>query len=104
MPRGNAQLNPREVRKRLLIVESELNRQLLSEDGRVFLGKIGTLAEHTANLRELMTLGMSVASAFRSKKNEAEVSGRRSWLQTITNSVRFGTSLLNTFRNGKGRQ
>lgn len=103
MPQGNAYLNNLAARKELLIIESEINRRLLLKDGRVLAGELSDLREQTAHLQGLVTLGVAVISALR-PGNESASTKKRSWIEPILNTMRLGTSLWSTFRNGKGRE
>jgi hypothetical protein len=93
-----SQLTPLETRKQLLLVESELNRaQLLNElhdlkneihHLKHLVGTIGSMASLAANLTATFS---AVGQAF-SHREEGE-NENSSWLSTLLDGVKVGTSL-----------
>lgn len=104
MPQGNAYLKNFAARKQLLIVESELNRRLLLEDGRVLARELRALRDQAAQWQGVVGVGVALVSALRSKKDEAPSSKKRSWVTPIVETVRLGASLWTAFRDGKERK
>jgi hypothetical protein len=102
MPQGNPHLNNLATRKQLLIVESELNRRVLLEDGRVLTREFHSWREQAAHLQDLVSLGVAVFSALQSRET-APSPEKRSWIAPIMDTLRLGASLWTTFRDGKGR-
>jgi hypothetical protein len=98
MSRKNPQLTSLETRKQLLLVESELNRVQLLNELRDFkneiqhlkhqVGAIGFVASLAANLTATFS---AVGRAF-SHRDEVE-NGKPSWISTLLNGAKAGTSL-----------
>jgi hypothetical protein len=103
MPEENPRLRNLATRKQLLIVESELNRRMLIEDGRAMAREFHLLGERATHWRGLITAGIATIAAFRSRTEPSPI-GKRSWFGSILNTVRVGTSLWTALRNGKGRR
>lgn len=91
------------ARKQLLITESEINRLLLKEGGRALAREVHDFSQRAGQLRGLVTVALAAFSAFHAG-TAAPPAGKRSWFGSIVNTVRLGTSLWSTFRNGKGRE
>ena len=93
-----AQLTPLETRKRLLLVESELNRvQLLREAGE-FKNEIRRLKEQACEISSLASSAAKLAGMFSavgrvfSHREDGE-KGSGSWISTLFNGAKAGASL-----------
>ncbi len=89
--------------KQLLITESELNRLLLKQDGKVLAGDVRDFNQRTAQLCGLVAVAMAAFSAVKSG-TAAPPTKKQSWFEPILNTVRLGTSLWSAFQNGRGRE
>jgi hypothetical protein len=88
-----AKVNGLAVRKRLLVAESELNRQAIAKDLRVVAGKAATLARWALlgwKACPVLRLGMKLARAF-SAKRRARSTGV---VSTLLSALRFGRYVL----------
>jgi hypothetical protein len=103
MPEGNPRLRNLATRKQLLIVESELNRRSLIEDGRASAYDLHGFGERVAYWRGVIIAGLAAISAFPSR-TEPSPTGKRSWFGPFLDTLHLGTSLWTTLRNGKGRR
>ncbi len=99
----NPRLRNLAARKQLLVIESELNRHLLVEDGRAMKRAVHDFGERTMQWRGIVTAGLAAFSAFRSRPKTPPTE-KRSWFGPVLDTVRLGASLWSSFRNGKGRQ
>jgi len=96
MPR----VNPLQLRKELLIAESELNRAQLIEDWQAMTVGVRTL---TARVKSISSLASAVAllvaagSAFRRERAATE-SAKSSWLQMAIKGAEVAGSLWLAFR------
>jgi hypothetical protein len=93
-------LRNRARRKQLLIVESEINRHLLMKDGGALVRELHELGERTGQLHGLIAAVIAAFSAAKSG-GDAPPPRKRSWTESIFNTVRLGTSLWSAVRNGK---
>jgi hypothetical protein len=104
-----SQLTSLETRKQLLLVESELNRAQLLNELRDFKNEIhhlknqacemGSIAASTAKLAATFS---AIGQAF-SHRNEGE-EGKPSWISTLLNGAKAGTSLWHLFRSCRGKE
>jgi len=88
-----------ETRKRILVMESELNRAHLCHE-------VALLADELRNVSGQLQSAASVASSFFTSfapesngAAEEPAPAKPSWLSTIVRGVRFGTSLWLAFRS-----
>jgi hypothetical protein len=91
------------ARKQLLITESEINRLLLKNEGKAIAREVHDFGQRAMQLKGLMAMATAAFSAVKSE-TVAPPTGKRSWFEPILSTVRLGTSLWSTFRNGKGRE
>jgi hypothetical protein len=103
MPERNPRLRNPATHKQLLIIESELNRRLLIEDGRASAHDLHGFGERAAYWRGVVTAGFVAFLAFQSK-TEAPATGKRSPFGPFLDTLRLGASLWTTLRNGKERR
>ena len=91
-----SRMNPLESRKRLLIAESEINRNQIIQEWQTITDGVHSLAAQAKSISSLVSAGvLLVASvaAFRRRKTKP-ASTKFSWLQTILK----GAGLISTFR------
>ena len=100
MPGRNTRVNPLELRKQLLIAESELNRAQLSEEWQKmtegvhsFAGRVKSVGS-VASAAALLVAGMS---AFR-RRRAGPAGAKPSWSQRILNGARLASSIWFAFR------
>ena len=99
-------LNPLELRKQLLIAESELNRAQLVQEWRAMGDGVRSIADRA---RTVSSIASTVASliaglaSFRRKKS-APAGEKTSWLQTILKGAGLISTVWQAFRlRGGGR-
>jgi hypothetical protein len=100
MPR----VNPLQLRKELLVAESELNRDLLIEDWRAMTEGVrgfGVRVKAVSSLASAAALFVSAVSAFR-RSRAASNGGKFSWLQTALQGTKIVSSVWLAFR-ARGR-
>jgi len=97
-----SRLTPLEVRKQLLIVESEVNRTQLEHTWRHLRSKAGELAEQArsacSTITSFASIGVAGFQAFR-KLRMSRRTGKSSWLANLMEGVRLGTALWTTIRS-----
>ncbi len=97
-----SQLTPLETRKQLLLVESELNRVQLVNEVRDFKSEIQRLKHQVGGIVSTAELATKVAGAFSevgrafSHRDEDE---KPSWISTLLNGAKAGTSLWRWIRS-----
>lgn len=96
----NHHLSPLESRKRLLIVESELNRALLGQEWRAMVTEAQTLARKAGIIGSWASLAASLAAglAFWRRKKPAPIGEKSSWLQVILKGGQLAGLLWSAFR------
>ena len=99
-------LNPLELRKQLLIAESELNRTQLVQDFQGVADGVHALANQARILSFVVPAAASLVASlvsFRRKKN-APAAGKTSWLQTVLKGAELISAIWQAFRSqGRGR-
>jgi len=91
-----SQLTSLETRKQLLLVESELNRAQLLNELRDFKSEIRHLKHQVLEIGSIATSAAKLATTFSaigqafSHRNEGE---KPSWISTLLNGAKAGTSL-----------
>jgi hypothetical protein len=96
MSGGKSQLTSLETRKQLLLVESELNRAQLLNELRDFKNEINRLKHQVRGIGSIAASAAKLAAAFSevgqafSHRNEGE---KTSWVSTLLNGAKAGTSL-----------
>ena len=100
----NPRLTPLELRKQLLITESDLNRIRMLEDAQQITGGLRNLAGRMKTVGSIASaaavLGAGVAT-FRGGK-EAPTAAKPSWFQNILKCAQLASSFWFTFR-GRSR-
>jgi hypothetical protein len=104
MPGKKSQLTPLETRKQLLLVESELNRAQLLNELRDFKNEIDHLKYQVREMGSIAASAAKLAATFSaigqafSHRNEGEKE-KPSWISTLLNGAKAGTSLWHLFRS-----
>ena len=100
MPRKMPRVNPTQLRKELLIAESELNRAQLLEEWqpmietvRIFRGRLKSVSE----LASTVALLVAAVSAFRRERAAAK-RAKSSWLDLVLKGARVAVSLWPVLR------
>jgi hypothetical protein len=99
-------MKPLELRKQILIAESELNRAQLVQDLQTMTGEIYSLASQARTIRSLASAAASLVAALSSfrRKKSATVAEKPSWMQTILKGAGLVSNLWLSFRpQGGGR-
>lgn len=98
-----SQLMPLQVRKQLLLAESEVNRVSLMHEWQSLRSETQALAHQAqsvcATISSVASMGIAGFSAFRDLQARRR-NGKASWLSTLFNGVRLGTSLWASLRSG----
>ena len=100
MLRRMPRVNPLQLRKELLIAESELNREQLVEEWRamtVGIRTLGARAKYVGTLASAAALFVSGVSAFR-RGRAASNGAKFSWLQTAVQGSKVVSSIWLAFR------
>jgi hypothetical protein len=106
MPRKLPRVSPLQMRKDLLIAESELNRTQLQEEWEAATEWHRTLssgARTIGSVASAAALLVSGVRAFRRKRDPQSGSGA-SWLQPLIKGAGLIASLCKTFRSRNGGQ
>jgi hypothetical protein len=104
MPGRNSGLNPLEARKQLLLVESEVHRLMLAQEGRAIARHVGGFAadvKKVGNVVSSIAAGVAAVSDALRPGKETTSDGKPSWFQSLKNGFRAGSNLWSAFR---GRQ
>jgi len=91
-----SQLTPLETRKQLLLVESELNRAQLINELRDFKNEIEHLKRQMRGIGSAASAAARLAvtfSAIRQAFFRRDEGGKSSWISTLLNGAKAGTSL-----------
>ena len=102
MPGETSQLTPLETRKQLLMAESELNRVQLGNDFHILKNEILRLKHQVFEMGSITSLATAFFAAIRAISHRDERDGT-SWISTLLNCARAGTSLWRLFRS-RGRK
>jgi hypothetical protein len=96
----NPCLNPLELRKQLLIAESELNRAQLVGEWQVIAGEIRSLARQAGTISSLASAAASLIAGLASfrRTRSTPANGKPSWLQTILKGTGLISTLWEAFR------
>ncbi len=104
MLRENPRVSPLQLRKELLIAESELNRAQLIEEWNAMTESVrtfGTRVKTVTSVASVAALLMAGVSAFR--RGRASSNGTKSsWLQTALKGAKLASSIWLAFR-ARGR-
>jgi hypothetical protein len=97
-----SRLTSLEVRKQLLIVESEVNRTQLDHTWLHLRSEAGELAHQArsacSTITSLASIGAAGFKAFRALRTERRT-GKNSWLANLMEGVRLGTALWTTIQS-----
>ncbi|MDB6111786.1 MAG: hypothetical protein JWR69_3536 [Pedosphaera sp.] len=100
MPRKPSRVNPLELRKELLIAESEINRAQLLEEWRTMSEGVHTFTHHVKTVSSLAAaaaLVTAAVSAFR-RSQAMPANEKASWLSPLLRGAQLATSLWQAFR------
>jgi len=106
MPRKLSRVNPLELRKNLLIAESELNRIQLAGEMAALTAGVRTLtnrAKTFGSVAALVTMLAAALKAFQRGKDEG-VEAKPSWMQTVLKGAGLIFTLWPAFRAPSRRQ
>lgn len=93
-------LSPLELRKRLLIAESEINRAQLRQEWETMTGGIHGLADRAKTISSYVSVAAALVAglaAFRRTQVPAPAA-KRSWVRTILKGLRVAASIWLAFR------
>jgi len=93
-------MNPLELRKQLLIAESELNREQLIQDWQALADEANTLAEQAQTIRSLASATASLVSGIASvrRKMSTPPGEKLPWWQTLLKGAGVVSSFWTAFR------
>ena len=95
----NSRMKPLELRKQLLITESELNRAQLVQDWRIMAGEARTLVHQAKTISSLASAAASlVAGLVNFRRNKPAAAEKPSWWQTILKGAGLVSTLWQSFR------
>ncbi len=98
-----SRLTPIEVRKQLLLAESDVNRVQLLHEWQSLERGARELARHTQSIcsavTSIVSMGIAGFNAFRDLHATRRRHGKTAWFSTLINGVRLGTSLWTSFRS-----
>jgi hypothetical protein len=107
MPGKNPRLSPLELRKQLLIAESDLNRaQLVAETAALAAG-VRSLNNRASSFGSIASSAAVLVTGLAALRNSrpADSDGKSSWLQTILKGAGRISTLWLAFRSqGRNRQ
>ena len=93
-------LTPLELRKRLLIAESEINRVQLQQEWETLAARLGGLADRAKTISTYATVTAALVAglaAFRRRK-AAPGDAKHSWIRTVLKGLRVAASIWLTLR------
>jgi hypothetical protein len=93
-------LTPLELRKRMLIAESEINRADLCQECEAIAGGFRSFADRAKTISSYASVAAALVAGFtafqRSKSTPGEE--KRPWVQTVLNGLRLAASVWLAFR------
>ena len=91
----------RQLRKQLLIAESEVNRSRLRQEGRKVADEFGRLADRARSVKAVATSVLPVLGGLRAlfRRNPACPPVKTSWLHKTLAGVRIASALWLLFRS-----
>jgi len=104
MPGTNSRLTTLELRKQLLLAESEVNRMQLLLEWQTLASETRELADRCRSacsaVSSLASLGMAGFKMVRDWRSEraTKTGGRKSWLSTLINGVTLGARMWKSMR------
>jgi hypothetical protein len=106
MPEKTSKLTPLAAQKKLLLLESDLNRTQLLADAREWKAEVHRAREHFLSLGSMAATAAKVAATVStagrlfSRRNS---DGKRSWVSTVIGGVTTGVSLWNLLHGRRSR-
>jgi hypothetical protein len=98
----NPRLNPLELRKQLLLAESELNRTQMVQEWQTIANGVHTLGAQAKSIGSFASAGallVATVAAFRhSKAKPVDTDTKPSWLQTVLKGAKLAGSIWLAFR------
>lgn len=96
-------LKPTQLRKQLLIAESEINRANLIEDGEIVISGVRGLTSKARSIRSLASMAGIVATGFFALRRNKAVSlaTKHPWLRTAMNGAKTLLPLWLAFRRSR---
>ena len=92
-------MNPLELRKRILIAESELNRAHLVQDWQTMAGEVHALAEEARTIRSVASAaGSLVAGLAALRRKKSAPAEKPAWWQTLLKGAGQISTLWSAFR------
>lgn len=93
-------MNELEIRKKLLIAESELNRALLNTESRLLAEKVHALTQHAKHIGMAASIMGLITAGFSAFKRNATPSPtpKRTWISTMLDGARLANSFWPFFR------
>ena len=107
MPRKDSQLTPTQLRKQLLLAESDLNRAQMERDLLTLKTGVQSVVRQAKSLGSIATGAtslISVVSAFQRGKSETQekpASGPAVWIKRIIRGASFASTVWLAFRSRK---
>jgi hypothetical protein len=100
MPGKNSHMKPLELRKQLLITESELNRAQLIQEWRTMSGNAHALAHQARTIRSIASATASLVGGLLSLRRKISVPAAEKppWWQTILKGAGLVSTLWQSFR------
>ncbi len=94
-------MNPLQLRKQLLIAESELNRAQLIEEGEALAGEVRSVADRAKSFAEIASSAAVLMAALMAlrKDKPAVTKVKPSWLSRILKGARFAFTCWSVFRS-----
>ncbi len=96
-------VNPLELRKQLLIAESEINRTHLLQDGETIASGVRSMASKARSISSVASIAGLLATGFfalRSNKTNSSDTTKSSWFRKAFNGVKTLVPLWVAFRRG----
>ena len=102
MSGADSRLNTLQIRKRLLLAESEVNRVQISQEWQCFENQTREWTRHAWSFCKtagsIAAFGLTAFEAVRSLR-AARTQRGNSWFSTLFEGVRLGTTLWNSIRS-----
>jgi hypothetical protein len=93
-------LTPLELRKQMLIAESEINRAQLCEECEAIAGGVRSFADRAKTISSYASVAAALVAGltafYRGKSRPGEE--KRSWVQTMLNGIQLASSVWLAFR------
>ena len=93
-------LKPLEARRRLLVVESEINRAELLGEWQGLNSRVHGLAQQARSYCSILSTALAISTAFVAFRRvlPGKKTGRSSWISTLLKGARMGVSLWSAAR------